>query len=366
VQQHSYFFEQSSLANLFVSAFDEAFVYRYNHNTKTPKEKIEVRYVFGPKHRVLHDLNDRAKTLTLPVVAIEQTNVSRDTSRVFNKNKHFYYTGTDRTQIAKVPTPIPVNIEYSVSIITYFKEDLYQIIQNFVTNCNPYIIVSWKTPEDFNIPFIDEIRTEIQWSGDAPYNMPKDLSPDTKWRISADTSFTVKGWLFKSIDTPAEPIYKIDATFRNSNLNNRVHVWEDIPSLSADSITADFVSISAYPIFTNLYFYPDNGKSIPVYSDITINNPLNLLIYGKRFSYNNTWYLSGQNDSTFILEGIDTAKSPKVSAYRIPEDYVEVLNDNIARVTIPTNIMSQGIYTLMTANSASWTVWKNTITQIIS
>lgn len=358
MRQHSYFFEQSDLLNLFVSAFDEAFVYRYDHRNKIAKEKIEVRYVHGPKHRVLHDLNDRAKTLTLPVVTIEQTNISRDTSRVFNKNKHFYNYNS------KIPTPIPVNIELAVSVICYFKEDLDQILQNFITNCNPYIIVSWKTPEDFDLPFLEEIRTEIQWSGECPITNPKDLSPDTKWRISSDTSFTIKGWLFKSIEETVAPIYKVDATFNNVNLTNRIYTWDDYSALSGQYTESETVSISAYPSFTNLYFYPDNVTNIPVYDDITINHPLNLLVYGKRFSYNNTWYLSGDNSSNFNLEGVITAKSPLISAYRIPDDYIDVLNDNIVNIKIPLSALSGGNYTLMTANSASWTVSDKVITQI--
>jgi hypothetical protein len=365
MQQYSYFFEQSNLLNLFVSAFDEAFVYRYDHNTRKPAEKIEVRYVHGPKHRVLHDLNDRAKTLTLPVVTIEQTSISRDSTRTFNKSKFFYHKGLTENEIVKIPTPIPVNIELAVSIITYFKEDLDQILQNFITNCNPYIIVSWKTPEDFELPFLEEIRTEIQWSGESSITNPKDLSPDVKWRISADTSFTIKGWLFKSINETVAPIYKVDATFTDINLTNRVYTWEDYPALSGQYPTSETVSVCAYPTFTNLYYYSDNNKSNEVFENITIKNPLNLLVYGKRFSYNNTWYLSGATSSNFVLESVNTAKSPVVSAYRIPDEYVDVLNDNIANIKIPLSALSAGNYTLMTANSASWTISDKVIDQIV-
>jgi hypothetical protein len=361
VKQYSYFFEQSSLLNLFVSAFDEAFVYRYDARTREPKEKIEVRYVHGPKHRVLHDLNDRAKTLTLPVVTIEQTSISRDSTRVFNKNKHFYHQGSDQNSLTKIPTPIPVNIELAVSVICYFKEDLDQILQNFITNCNPYIIVSWKTPEDFDLPFLEEIRTEIQWSGDAPINNPKDLSPDVKWRISADTSFTIKGWMFKSIDETVAPIYKIDADFKNVNLSNRVYSWEDYPSLSGNFSESDMVSISAYPSFTNIFYYYQ-GNKFPIMEDLTIRNDYEnvILLYGKRFSYNNTWYLSsGESNFHTNFELVSTARSPLISAYNITT-WVNVENDNIARITIPIgDLPVEGNFKIITANEAGWSSYPN-------
>ena len=127
MRDYSYFFENSNLLNMFVAAFDDAFVYRYDAKTRQSKEKIEVRYVNGPKHRVLHDLTDRAKTLTLPVVTIEQTSLARDPSRISNKDQFLYRKQLDSTnRLAKIPTPIPVNLTLDVNIICYF--NFYKII----------------------------------------------------------------------------------------------------------------------------------------------------------------------------------------------------------------------------------------------
>ena len=131
MQDYNYFFENSDLLNMFVAAFDDAF--GYDARTRVAKEKIVVRYVNGPKHRVLHDLSDRAKTLTLPVVTIEQTSLERDPSRIHNKGQNIYRKQLDGTnRMATIPQPIPVNLTLDVNIICYFKEDLDQIIQNFV------------------------------------------------------------------------------------------------------------------------------------------------------------------------------------------------------------------------------------------
>lgn len=355
MKQYSYFFENSQLLNLFVSAFDDAFVYRYDALTREAKERIDVRYVHGPKHRVLHDLSDRAKTLTLPVVTIEQTRLTRDLSRIQHKNNFIYRKQLDSTnRMSKIPTPVPVNIELDVNIICYFKEDLDQIVQNILVNCNPYIIVSWKIPEKFDLPFIDEIRSEIQCSGDFSYENPKDLSPEVKWRVSANTTFTIKGWLFKDYDQNQAPIYVINTDFHALPVSNRFCDYNLFDAISAEGVQTDSISISAYPEFTNYFI---NGVHQGDSLVVTELNEKNFQFYGKRFGYNNTWYLSANtNISELEYVEISTAKSPTISAYQLPENVVNVVNDNIATISLSSNYFDNftGDAIFISANNAAW------------
>lgn len=355
MKDYSYFFEKSNLLYLFVSAFDDAFVKRFDGKTREEKERVDVRYVFGPKHRVLHDLSDRAKTLTLPVVSIEETSLTRDTTRIHNKGQFIYRKELDSTKrLSKIPTPIPVNLELDLNIIAYYKEDIDQIVQNFVVNCNPYIIVSWKIPDEFDLPFYDEIRTEIQWSGTINYDNPKDLSPDVKWRISANTSFTVKGWLFKSHEQTQAPIYEIDATFISSPSRFNLCVDNFYDKLSAEGLEMETVSISAYPRFTNYFI---NG--VQFYEGITIDslNNKNLIFYGKMFDRNNTWYLSsGQTIPELTYTEIDTAVYPTISGYLISSTLVDVVDDNIVTISFPSNYFSSlsSEVAIVSRNDAGW------------
>lgn len=355
MKQYSYFFENSQLLNLFVSAFDDAFVYRYDALTREAKERIDVRYVHGPKHRVLHDLSDRAKTLTLPVVTIEQTRLTRDLSRIQHKNNFIYRKQLDSTnRMSKIPTPVPVNIELDVNIICYFKEDLDQIVQNIVVNCNPYIIVSWKIPEKFDLPFIDEIRSEIQCSGDFSYENPKDLSPEVKWRVSANTTFTIKGWLFKDYDQNQAPIYVINTDFHALPVSNRFCDYNLFDAISAEGVQTDSISISAYPEFTNYFI---NGVHRGDSLVVTELNDKNFQFYGKRFGYNNTWYLSANTDIPELeYVEISTAKSPTISAYQLPENVIDVVNDNIATISLSSNYFDNftGDAIFISANNAAW------------
>ena len=68
----------------FVSAFNNVVISRYNKDREVV-DKIQARYVYAPKQRVLHDLVNKSQHITLPVVAVSLAGVSRDETRIFNK-----------------------------------------------------------------------------------------------------------------------------------------------------------------------------------------------------------------------------------------------------------------------------------------
>lgn len=346
---------------LFTAAFDDAFIYRYNQQTLKPESKIDVRYVHGPKQRVIHDIVAKEKNLTLPVVSIEQTGLARDPNRVVHKHQNIIRPMVnDNSRVGKLPTPIPVNMDVKVSIIAKYKEDVDQIIQNFATVCNPYFVVSWKVPEEFGFNFIDELRIQIEWNGSISYASPSTLSKEDKYRITADTSFVIKGWLFPPTENPEGTIYVIQNKFINASLAGRISSYDDYPALSAAYAESETISISAYPTFTNLY-YSTSADIVPIYESISIKRNLqnSFLLLGKRFSYSNTWYLSsGTSNLIGQFEEIDTVKFPTISAYRLPDSYVSVQSDNSATITLPVSSLSaQGSFTFVTSNSAGWTYW---------
>jgi len=353
---------------LFTSAFDDAFVYRYNQNDLIPESKIDVRYVHGPKHRVIHDIINKDKVLTLPVVTIEQTDLVRDPSRVVNKHQNIYRPlANDYRKKGKLPTPVPVNIGVKVSIIAKYKEDIDQIVQNFAVNCNPYIVVSWKVPDEFKFDFQDELRMQIEWSQQCTYTTPAVLAKDDKYRITADTNFTIKGWLFPSTENPEGVIYVVDSNFINANLAAKLVPYDDYPSLSASYVESETMSISAYPSFTNL-FYTVSGDSVMLLEPTNISKSIknSFLLLGKRFDYNNNWYLSSGDLNFYTnFQEISTAKGPVISAFRLPSEYVTVFNDNAASISIPTDSISANApFTFVTSNSASWTYWHFNLTTV--
>jgi hypothetical protein len=263
VKNQTYHFEIKDVLTQFVAAFDDIIIKRYDKN-RIPQSLLQVRYVYSPKQRVMYDLVNKAMNITIPVVAININSVSRDESRVFNKIGGFYYprgtTDNDKkSSTAYYRSPVPVNIDISMSILTKFQSDMDQIISNFVPYNNPYIIISWRVPDGLVNPTLttaQEIRSEVLWNGSINLSYPTELNGLDKYKIVGDTSFTIKSWLFPATSNDASNIFFINNNFYNSRLLTNYDILTSTSftyplstGLVSDTETA---SVSGSPSLTNV------------------------------------------------------------------------------------------------------------------
>ena len=162
-----------------------------------------------------------------------------------------------------------------MSILTKFQSDMDQIISNFVPYNNPYIILSWKVPEDlatggFSVP--QEIRSEVLWDGSINLTYPTDINASEKYKIVGDTSFTIKGWLFPAAQNDVGNIFYINNNFHN------VALVTSVAELTAQTYTTplssglisqnETVSISANPQIFNI-FYNEQNSNVPTYIQLS-------------------------------------------------------------------------------------------------
>ena len=277
MRQYSYYFEVKDLVLQFLAAFDNVVIKRYDKN-RNPLTTQQVRYVYAPKQRVLFDLVNPAQNVTLPCISITINSISRDNNRVFNKNAGFYAHGTPTErapggQSYYYKAPVPVNIEISMSIIARYQSDMDQILSNFVPFNNPYIILSWTIPKEFNLPYTQEIRTEVAWNGNINLEYPTDINGQQKAQIIANTGFTIKGFLFPDPENPVNNIFRIDVSMTAvsagtpleygaySTLKSQVITDQD--SLSAFYNTDTF-SISGRPVITGVQLYTSTANPYTV------------------------------------------------------------------------------------------------------
>ena len=228
MKNYTFGFEAQTLLEQFIGAFNDVIIKRYDHtNTLVqPTSGFKVLYVYSPKQRVYNALKNPAPGgMTVPVIAVHIGSVSRDNTRVFNKNEGFTisHANANDNNLKQILQPVPINITVNMTIVTRYQLDLDQIITNFVPYCDPYIIISWKLPNnnDSDLPY--EIRSEVLWNGNINIAYPDNLGPTQPFRITADTSFTIKGWFFKKMDEPIKKIYTIQSDFFDSS--------KDAPSL---------------------------------------------------------------------------------------------------------------------------------------
>jgi hypothetical protein len=317
MHDYAFDFELETMFTMFISAIDEIIVKRFNQN-KVEQERIKVRFVYAPKQRVLADLLDKSQSIQLPVVSITNGGVTRDQNRVFNKIQGSYITGSDKRYSNKLPQPIPVDVTVNVSILTRYQKDFDQIITNICSYFDPYIVISWRTP---SMPD-EEIRSNVVWSGTIATNYPNDTTSTQVARIQGDTSFTIKGWLFKARPEADGNIFTIKTDY----------------SLIRD-LTTKYSLDELDPDLTERFIL----SAIPQPKKITYqNNTDTFIIKGKSFFDISNVYLSGYN-----LTGVSTlynpfsalstlsANNPSFSAFKLPLTSYNVVEDNSISVVSP-------------------------------
>ena len=226
------------MIQMFASALDDITIKRYN-KYREPQDSIRCRFVYAPKQRVLADLLDKAQNLQLPVIALTNGGISRDPNRVFNKIQGSYMTSTSPTQTNKLLQPVPIDLAINMTILTRFQEDYDQIVTNFVPYFDPYIIISWRTP---SMPDY-EIRSQVVWSGNITATYPYDINSTTVARVEGTTSFTFKGWLFKSRPSgPEATIFTI-----NSNYSTEAGLNSMLSLDALNELTTERKVLSAQP-----------------------------------------------------------------------------------------------------------------------
>lgn len=271
MNKQSFAFEVQDLLTQFLAAFNNVVIDRFEGKNRVKGQKVQVRYVYAPKQRVLYDLINPAQNITLPVVAISIASMSRDDGRVFSKNSGMLTPSTsiDNVVLRDTPyfrTPVPINITLNMSILCKNQLDMDQILGNFIPYNNPYIVISWQIPKDFTPNYTQEIRTEVLWDGNVTLNYPAEINNTQKAQIVADTSFVIKGWLFPFVDRPVRNIYKIDVNtyavaskrpldyvnyFSLSSLGINVNENNDIEFSNS-------FSVSGNPNITNILYNQEN------------------------------------------------------------------------------------------------------------
>jgi len=368
VNNQAFHFEIKDVITQFIAAFDDCVIKRFN-NDRSTADQIEVRYVYAPKQRVIYDIVNKAKNITLPVVSVSINRVQRDPSRVFNKIEGFYYPTTleqKSTEFSsKIDTPVPINISVNLSILAKYQTDIEQIISNFGAYTNPYIIIVWKIPSAFNLTETYEIRSEVDWSGSIDLRYPEELNANDNYRVSGDTSFTIKGWLFpEAPQSNTKNIFFIDANFyatrtlSGAPYNRLYTTYDDYATLSALDLPGftESIYISATPQITDVFFANTTGIGKPILNDILLTSTdigSVITLAGKNFQYTTTVALCSNNSDSFYgqLTALDFTYYDTISCYILSSyNYV---NENYMTINVP-NLTASGDFNIVVINEAGY------------
>jgi len=362
LKNYTYNFEVKDLLTQFVAAFDDTVVKRYDKNNNT-RQEVAVRYVFAPKQRIMYDIVNKAQNIELPVVAIDLAGISYDTDRVFNKLDNFENYRNSNSS-SSIRTPTPVNLTVNMSILCRYMQDMEQIISNFVPYSDPYIILAWKEPVSSDVSNTIEVRSEVLWDQNITLNTPTETTYSEKFRIVADTSFTIKGWLFRSKNEESSPIYFIENNF--INVRPDFNFNQGLSSLDYETFFANMsstvgdvetITLSGIPDITNVYFNT-SGSLLPLDNPTTIVTNTSAggrsyTLYGNNYDRTEFVMLSSNSAITTGFTAVNTTYTGEVSGYILPASQWNVLNNQILNIMIPA-LTASGRFDVIIKNPAGW------------
>ena len=202
---------------VFGSMFNDLTVQRNSGSSRI--QTLAVPIAYGPKQKFLVRLDtdpnlDREIAISLPRIGFELSGISYDSNRKLNSAQKNTYDHTDKNFRKTQYTPVPYNIDFTMSIFVKNADDGTQILEQIL----PYFKPEWNmsvnlVPEmkiKMDIPTVlNSVDLEDTYDGDF----------QTRRAIIWNLNFTMKGYLYGPVSNQgvikriAVDIYEDDENF---------------------------------------------------------------------------------------------------------------------------------------------------------
>ena len=200
-------------------------------NQSGVQKLIHVPCVYGNRSRILKSMENADKTLKPPLIVITKGSLTRDTLRVADTNNGLLFqSGVGDYDVLK-NRPNPMNIEFELSIVTKYEDDMDQIISNFIPMLTPDLYVVWPNPKQIG----KNLKSQVVWDGSINYEYPTDIGETDPYRIIVTTNFTYKTWIFPGLGQDPDDgplIHKINFCPNLLSIgdgNYGLDKWYDVP-----------------------------------------------------------------------------------------------------------------------------------------
>tara|TARA_B100000614_G_scaffold254781_1_gene270748 strand:- start:370 stop:1368 length:999 start_codon:yes stop_codon:yes gene_type:complete len=177
-------------------------------------QKMKVPLAYGPKQKFIArleaqpDLNKKV-AITLPRISFELAGISYDSSRKLTPITTDYKK--DGKNARKIFTPVPYNLEFSLSILSKTNDEALEIIEQVLPIFQPSYNVSVKIIDD-----IDEFRDIPIVLNSVNYSDEYEGNFDQRKLTTIDCNFTVKAYIFGPTST-SKPIKKAKVDYNTGS-----------------------------------------------------------------------------------------------------------------------------------------------------
>lgn len=187
----SYNAELSYANLLFKKLFDNIVIERKTKNSST---LIDVACVIGNRSRIIKNLenSDKKGMPTLPMIIITRTGIQRNAQRLSNLHNEVLHQASSKNIIYDLYAPVPIDVDYTVTIVSKYPGDNDMIISNFLPFFNADLFVSCRHPKFTDLKFNNQVILHDSINEEHP----EDISPDLDDLITTTLTFTFKTYIF--------------------------------------------------------------------------------------------------------------------------------------------------------------------------
>ena len=158
------------------------------------KKQILVQCMLGQRSRILKGLQnpDKRGNMRLPMIIINRTGYSRNGDRLNNLHNEIKYELGPSYRKYELMTPVPIDIEYELTVVSKYPSDIDKIASNFMVFFNSDIYVSCEHPKYQGL----KLNNQIVMGDSVSEDHPDDPSPEQDDLTTATFTFTFKTYLF--------------------------------------------------------------------------------------------------------------------------------------------------------------------------
>ena len=245
-----------AMANLmFLRLFNNIVITRTDTKTNETKD-IKVNCFFGQTSRIFKSWqnNERKGRVKLPCIAINRTGYSRNSDRLNNMHNEVKYEMTSSYRKYDLLTPVPIDINYDVTIISKYPSDIDQIASNFMIFFNPDVYVTCMHPKYEGI----RLNNHVIMQDSVSEEHPDEIDGSTDDFITASFQFIFKTYLFGGSQQAKKVPQKVLSTYISSVVSACPYelTEEDLKNLDKFSGKLSTTIISSFQ--TTLSTYVDN------------------------------------------------------------------------------------------------------------
>jgi len=156
--------------------------------------EVPVNCIIGNRSRVFKNLEnpDKAGIPSLPLIVITRNSITRNTARLANVHNEVVNSASSKQINYDLLAPVPIDIEYTVTVITKDPDDNNRIVSNFLPFFNGDLYIRSQHPKFENVAY----HSQVIIGDTIMEEHPEELDNNVDDIQTSTFSFTLQTYIF--------------------------------------------------------------------------------------------------------------------------------------------------------------------------